>query len=351
VDHGFDRFFGTACCPTTDWLYAFIEGDRVPVPPSGKIDKTPLPKHPYADDCRAGVIATNFPMEDIDLAFLRKSREFLESHVRSALGKPFFLYHAAQAVHLPSFPADQFKGKTRAGPHGDFIHELDYVVGELLATLDKLGVADNTLVIFTSDNGPETASVIHMRADYGHDGAQPWRGMKRDQWEGGHRVPLLVRWPSKVKPGTTIAQLTSLTDVMATVAASIGADLPNDAAEDSFNMLPALLGKDSGPIRPYLLEQAFSGSRTLSIRRGNWKYLDHPGSGGNRYDNNPELKPFMLPDTAPGAPGQLYNLAIDRGETRNLYFDQPQIVRELKTLLDQSKASGRSRPERLTSNP
>ena len=351
VDHGFDRFFGTACCPTTDWLYAFIEGDRVPVPPAGKIDKTPLPKHPYAIDCRPGVIATDFPMEEVDLVFLKKSREFLESHVRSTPGKPFFLYHAAQAVHLPSFPADQFKRKTQAGPHGDFIHELDYVVGELLATLDRLGVADNTLVIFTSDNGPETTSVIHMRADYGHDGARPWRGMKRDQWEGGHRVPFLVRWPGKVKPGTTSAQLTSLTDVMATVAAIIGAELPNDAAEDSFNMLPALLGQDGGPIRPYLLQQAFGGPRYLAIRRGNWKYLDHTGSGGNRYENNPGLKPFILPDTAPGAPGQLYNLEADPGETRNLYFDQPQIVKELKTLLDQSKASGRSRPGRPSSNP
>ena len=137
----------------------------------------------------------------------------------------------------------------------------------------------------------------------------------------------------------------------ATGAAIIGADLPKDAAEDSFNLLPALLGKDSGPIRPYLLEQAFSGSRTLSIRRGQWKYLDHAGSGGNRYDNNPELKPFILPDTAPDAPGQLYNLEAAPGETRNLYFEQPQVVKELKTLLDQSKASGRSRPERPASNP
>ena len=351
IDHGFDRFFGTACCPTTDWLYAFIEGDRVPVPPSGKLNKTPLPKHPYANDCRAGLIATNFPMEEIDLVFLRKSREFLESHVRSAPGQPFFLYHAAQAVHLPSFPADQFKDKTKAGPHGDFIHELDYVVGELLATLDKLGVADNTLVIFTSNNGPETTSVIHMRADYGHDGARPWRGMKRDDWEGGHRVPFLVRWPGKVKPCTTNAQLTSLTDVMATVAAIIGSDLPKDAAEDSFNLLPALLSKDSGPLRPYLLQQAFGGARTLSIRRGHWKYLDHAGSGGNRYEDNFELKPFMFPDTAPGAPGQLYDLGADPGETKNLYFERPEIVKELKALLDQSKASGRSRPERPTDSP
>jgi arylsulfatase A-like enzyme len=189
-----------------------------------------------------------------------------------------------------------------------------------------------------------------MRADYGHDGARPWRGMKRDDWEGGHRVPFLVRWPGQVKPGTTCAQLTSLTDVLATVAAIIGADLPEDAAEDSFNMLPALLGEARGPIRPYLLQQAFGGPRTLSIRCGSWKYLDHAGSGGNRYENNPGLKPFILPDTAPGAPGQLYNLATDPGETKNLYFDQPQIVKELKALLEQSKASGRSRPKRSGDN-
>lgn len=344
VDHGFDRFFGTACCPTTDWLYAFIENDRVPKPPSGFLDRSKLPKHPYADDCRPGLIAPDFPMEEMDLVFLKKSREFLEQHVRQSPGKPFFLFHSAQAVHLPSFAAPQFKGATKAGPHGDFIHQLDWVVGELLSTLEKLGVADNTFVIFTSDNGPETTSVIHLRADYGHDGARPWRGMKRDQWEGGHRVPFLVRWPGLVKPGATCAQLTSLTDVMATVAAIVGADLPDNAAEDSFNLLPALLGQDRGPIRPYLLQQAFAGARTLSIRHGNWKYLDHTGSGGNRYDNDPGLKPFILPDTAPGAPGQLYDLEADPGETRNLYYERPDIVKELKALLDQSKASGRSRP-------
>jgi len=246
-------------------------------------------------------------------------------------------------VHLPSFAAPQFKGKTQAGPHGDFIHQLDWVVGELMQTLDKLGVADNTLVILTSDNGPETTSVIHMRADHHHDGARPWRGVKRDNWEGGHRIPFIVRWPGKVKPGTTSPQLISLTDVMATAAAIVGADLLDNAAEDSFNMLPAWLGEDKNPIRPYLLTQAFSGDRTLSIRRGPWKYLDHTGSGGNRYETIPGLRPYIIPDTAPDSPGQLYNLEADPGETKNLYFERPEIVRELKALIDQSKLSGRSR--------
>ncbi len=343
LDHGFGSFYGTACCPGTDWLYAFIDGDRVPVPPTAKLDKSVLPKHPYANDCRDGMIAKNFPMEEIDLVFLKKSREFLEQHAKNSPGKPFFLYHASQAVHLPSFAADQFKGKSKAGPHGDFILELDYVVGELMTTLKNLGLAENTMVIFSSDNGPETASISHMRADYNHDGARPWRGVKRDQWEGGHRVPFIVRWPGKVKPGSTSAQLTSMTDVIATIAGVIGTELPKDAAEDSFSMLPAYLGKDTTPIRPYILQQAFGNVPALSIRRGNWKYLDHTGSGGNRYEKNPELEPFILPDTAPGAKGQLYDLEKDPGETKNLYFEKPVIVKELKDLLEKTKVSGRSR--------
>ena len=131
---------------------------------------------------------------------------------------------------------------------------------------------------------------------------------------------------------------------MATVAGIIGAELPENAAEDSFNMLPAWFEEDQSPIRPYLLEQAFGGLRTLSIRRGPWMYLDHTGSGGNRYENDPGLKPFVLPETAPDAPGQLYNLDTDPGETTNLYFKRPELVKELKSLLDQSKATGRSRP-------
>jgi len=345
IDHGFDRFFGTACCPATDWLYAFIDNDRVPMPPMGPIDKSRLPKHPYANDCRDGLIAPDFPIQEVDLVFLDESRKFIEQHIRQTPSKPFFLFHSTQAVHLPSFAAPQFQGKTKAGPHGDFIYELDYVVGELMATLEKLNAVDNTIVILTSDNGPETTSVVHMRADYGHDNARPWRGVKRDNWEGGHRVPFIVRWPNKVKPGQVSTQLTSLTDVMATVAAVIEAEVPNDAAEDSFNMLPAWLGEDHASIRDYLLQQAFNGDKSLSIRRGSWKYLDHVGSGGNRYDDNPGLRPFSLPETAPDAPGQLYNLDTDPGETKNLYVERPELVKELKELLEQSKVSGRSRTD------
>lgn len=138
LDHGFDRFFGTACCPTTDWIYAFIDGDRIPVPPTTRLDRSKLPKHPYANDCRTGLIAPDFPMEEVDLLFLNKSREFIDEHRRTSPDKPFFLYHAMQAVHLPSFAAAEFKNKTHIGPHGDFIFELDHIVGELMNHLDRL---------------------------------------------------------------------------------------------------------------------------------------------------------------------------------------------------------------------
>ena len=344
IHRGFDRFFGTACCPATDFLYAFIDGDRIPVPPTGMLDKSRLPKHPYANDNRAGMIAPDYDLEEVDLVFLRKSREFLEAHVKQSPGKPFFLLHSMHAAHLPSFAAKQFRGSTKAGPHGDFIHELDFIVGELMATLAKLGVADNTLVIFTSDNGPETTSVIHMRADHGHDGARPWRGVKRDNWEGGHRVPFIARWKGNIAPGSTSTQTICLTDLMATCAAITGTTLPDNAAEDSFNLLPVLLGKDGGrPVRDYTLHQTIS--LALAIRQGPWKYLDHRGSGGNGYDKG-ELQRFALPDAAPTAPGQLYHLATDPGETNNLYFKEPEMMAKLKSLLESSKASGRSAPRR-----
>lgn len=341
LDHGFERFFGTACCPTTDWLYAFIDGDRIPVPPAGPVDKSALPQHPYANDCRAGLIAPDFPMEEVDLVFLRKSREFLEEHRRLHSDRPFFLFHSTQAVHLPSFPAPAFQGKSGAGPHGDFILELDHIVGELMAEIESLAFERETLVLFTSDNGPEVTSVIRMRADHGHDGARPWRGVKRDSWEGGHRVPFIVRWPGQVAPGSVSDEPVCLTDVMATLAAAIGFPLPDDAAEDSFDLLPVLRGTHEAPVRPFLLTQAFGGLRSLSIRRGPWKYLDHSGSGGNRYESGGELEPNHQADPAPAS---LYHLGNDPGEKQNLLTKEPVVARELKALLEETKTSGRSRP-------
>ena len=346
IHRGFDHFFGTACCSGTDYLYAFIDCDRVPVPPTGMLDKSPLPNHPYSKDNRDGLIAPGFDIQELDQLFICKSIAFIEQHVREQPDKPFFLYHPTNAVHLPSFASSRCRGKTDAGPHGDFIHEFDHVVGELLATLDRLGLAENTLFIVSSDNGPEVTSVYHMRRDHDHDGARPWRGLKRDNWEGCHRIPLIARWPERIAPGATTGQTACLCDVMATCAAIVNADLPPDAAEDSYDLLPALLGNQSedDPIRPYTLHQ--TNRLALGIRRGSWKYLDHPDSGGNDYQTNPMLADYRLPDTARGAPGQLYNLAEDPGETANLYYDHPEIVEALRAQLHAARDSGRSAERR-----
>jgi arylsulfatase A-like enzyme len=346
IHRGFDHFFGTAACPTTDWLYAFVDGDRVPVPPSGLLDKTKLPSHPYSRDNRRGWKADDFDLEAVDLLFLEKSQRFLREHVRNSPEKPFFLYHATQAVHLPSFPADEFKGKTTAGPHGDFIFELDVIVGRLVKTLDELGVAKNTIVIFTSDNGPEVLTAVRMRADHQHDGARPWRGVKRDVWEGGHRVPMIVRWPGKIPAGSVSDQLFCQTDIMATLATLIDIQLPNEAAEDSFDFSDVWLGTSSGPVRDHVIHQGFAGDRKLGYRKGTWKLLNFTGSGGNNYATNQMLAPYILPDTAPGAPGQLYDQSNDPGETRNLYLEQPDLVARLNQELSSIKAGGRSAPSR-----
>jgi arylsulfatase A-like enzyme len=184
-----------------------------------------------------------------------------------------------------------------------------------------------------------------MRHDHKHDGARPWRGVKRDQWEGGHRVPFIARWPGRIKANSSSEQTLCLTDMMATCAALTGAKIGPKDAEDSVNMLPALLGQDEGkPIRQYTLHQTIS--LALAIRRGPWKYLDHKGSGGNNYGRPGTwgMKQYALPEKAPDAPGQLYNLQSDPGETTNLYFKNPEVVRELKGKLEEFKKSGRSTP-------
>ncbi len=341
IHRGFDRFFGTACCPTTDWLYAYIDGDRIPIPPVRLLDRSALPKHPYSRDNRPGMIAPNFDLEETDMLFLKKSIQFLEQHAQHTPRRPFFLFHSAQAVHLPSFPADAFKGKTQAGPHGDFIFQFDHIVGQLLHTLQRLNLAENTLVLLTSDNGPEVSTAIRMRQDHQHNAAHSWRGLKRDNWEGGHRIPLIARWPGHVPPNTVTAQTVCLTDLMALCAEIIQFQLPSNAAEDSISFLP-LFQKPNQPVRTHTLHQTIR--LALAIRRGQWKYLHHPGSGGNNYSREP-LRHLALPNTAPNAPGQLYNLETDPGETNNLYHKYPAIVAQLQAKLREYRESGRSTPQ------
>ena len=167
--------------------------------------------------------------------------------------------------------------------------------------------------------------------------------MKRDGWEGGHRVPFIARWPGRIPPRRVSSQMTNTTDIMATLASVVGYKLPDDAAVDSFDMWPAMSGAqdDADSIRPHLLTQSFRGE--FQIRQGAWKYLDHVGSGGNDYDRG-MLQQYALPEQQPTATGQLYNLNTDPGETSNLFFRETAKRKELQQLLEHLKTSGRSAP-------
>ena len=297
-------------------------------------------ENPWTKDFRGGVVSPDFDFEEVDMVFLQKSLEFLDEQVAQRPDQPFFLFPSTQAVHLPSFPSKWMQGKTDGGPHGDFIFQFDYTVGRILEKLEALGIEDDTLVIVTSDNGPEVTAVRNMREQYGHDGAHPWRGLKRDQWEGGHRIPWIVKWPGKIKSGSMSDEIISQTDLMHTFAALIGYELPENAAEDSFNLLPLFFGKATNPQRPYLLTQ--TQKLELAIRQGPWKYLDHQGAGGNDYSKD-KLEFARRDATDWDAPAQLYKLDEDPGEMKNLYHQYPEKVAQLKQLLEATKASGRSR--------
>jgi arylsulfatase A-like enzyme len=253
--------------------------------------------------------------------------------------RPFFLYFALNAPHTPIAPAAQFKGKSQAGDYGDFVVEVDWVVGEILKTLEQRHLSDNTLVIVTSDNGPETPAYQRAR-QFRHYSMGDWRGVKRDVWEGGHRVPFLARWPGKIKPGSISDEIICETDLMATLAAIVGATLPPDAGEDSYNVLPALLGEPrSRPIREATVHHSDSGK--FAIRQGSWVFIDAKSGADSK---EPEWFKQERGYQDDDFPAELYDLSRDASERHNLYAEHPEKVKSLKALLEKYKTEGRSAP-------
>lgn len=343
-NRGFDRSFVTPNCPTTDPLYVYIEDGMVTLPATVTHQRSNLPDlDGWLWDNDEGFMSVGYDFVNADMIFFNKTVDFITSHLANDKDKPFFAILSTQIAHAPVLPAEEFRGKTSAGPRGDFVWQLDVLVGRLLDRLRELGVDDNTLVLLTSDNGPETVHYSRMRQEYNHDAAGGWRGMKRDGWEGGHRVPFIARWPRAIPAGRVSAQMTSTTDIFATLASVAGYELKDEDATDSFDMLPVWLGtrKEDDPVRPHMLTQSFRGQ--FQIRQGQWKYLDHVSSGGNDYSKG-VLTQYALPETAPTATGQLYHLGRDPGETTNLYFTEADKRLELQALLSTLKTSGRSAP-------
>lgn len=343
---GFDESFVTPNCPTTDPLYIYIENGMVPVPASQRHKRANLPNPggKWRWDNDEGWMSPDYNFVDADLMFYEKARKFITSHVKEKPNVPFFTVLSTQIAHAPVLPAKEFLGKTKGGPRGDFVFELDVLVGRVVDLVKELGVDEETLILFNADNGAETLHVNWMREDHNHDASGGWRGMKRDGWEGGHRVPFIARWPGRIPANQVTDQMTNTTDIFATVASVVGYSLDEKDATDSFDMLPVMLGtqEKNESVRPHLLTQSFRGE--FQIRKGNWKYLDHKGSGGNGYTKG-VLKKYALPEKAPDAPGQLYNLEVDPGETNNLYFENEPKRKELQELLKELKTSGRSAPK------
>lgn len=275
-------------------------------------------------------------IEPVDMlpALVKRSTDHIAERAKS--GQPFFLYLPLSSPHAPIVPSKEWQGKSGLGDYGDFVMETDWAVGEVLAALDKAGVADNTLVFFTSDNGCSPVAKVDKLEAEGHFASAQFRGYKSDIWDGGHRVPFFVRWPGKVKAGAQCAQLICHTDLMATCAGMLGVKLPDNAGEDSVSLLPALLGTDKAPLREAVVHHSINGS--FAIRQGRWK-LELCGDSGGWSDPKPGGKTAKsLPDV------QLYDLDSDIAETTNLQAGHPEEVARLTKLLERTIAEGRSTP-------
>lgn len=261
----------------------------------------------------------------------KKSVEFIDSHAGGE--QPFFLYVPLGSPHTPIVPSDEWKGKSGLGDYGDFVMQTDHALGEIMKALKKNGIEDNTLLFFSSDNGCSKAAGIQKLAEQGHLVSAYMRGSKADIWDGGHRVPFIVRWPGQVEPGSNNNQLVCLVDLFATMAEIAGVEMPEAAAPDSVSMLPAFFGKPIESTRNGVIHHSISGH--FAYRQNKWKLALARGSGGWTSPTEKEVEP--------GTPeAQLYDLDADPGEESNLYQDRPEIAKKLLLQLEEDVARGRS---------
>lgn len=336
---GFEHFFGISASLNMP-PFCFLLNDRVLHQPVLHQERMRDALFQATDE---GVRSPDFTNFAVMPRFAGEAVAFIEKQAAAVEKKPFFLYAPLSSPHLPVVVNQEYRGKSQAGEYGDFVVETDAFVGAVLESLDRTGLAGNTLVLFTSDNGglfhsweaKEADDVKHYKItgraqhirEFGHQGNAHLRGTKADIWEGGHRVPFLVRWPGQTPVGSVSAELVELTDLLATVAEITGVALPTGAGPDSRSILPALLAeKPEKPVREYAVHHSMQG--VFAIRQGPWKLVhEHRGSGGFS-------QPKKLDPAKEGGPsGQLYHLETDPAETRNVYAEQPEVVERLTKLL------------------
>ena len=338
VKFGFDTFFGINQSLDTE-PYFYVEGDRMVAAPTEHTNgQKGDPKKVSKPDIqgpmwREGAMAPGFVHQECLPLFTTKANDYLQS--RSGQTKPFFLYLAFAGPHAPWLPSGEFQGKSKVGEYGDFMMMLDNCVGQVLQTLEKQGLAENTLVIFTSDNGP-----LWFEKDtamYDHNSSGIYRGHKLEYYEGGHREPFIARWPGHVKAGSTSEQMVNFADMMSTFADLSGVALPAGAGVDSYSILPALLSQPpTGPVRTESIHEQYGNKLALAYRQGDWKLLLPKGVFK-------VMNKTITPEAMDGIKGfELYDLKSDPAESKNLAEANPEKAKALFALLKSNIERGGS---------
>ncbi len=337
--NGFDQYYGH--CGSLDMPpYVWVDTGRITAIPD-RVEGVSKRQDRYGW-YRKGPIGSDFKIPEVLPHLFDKSIEYVKQRAPKAKeGEPFFLYLALPAPHTPIVPVPPFKGKSDLNPYADFVLQMDHHIGQLLGQLEKSGLAENTLVIFTSDNGCSPEANFKLLASKGHDPSAGYRGHKADIFEGGNRVPFLVRWPGHIEAGRKTDALACLTDVYATLRSITGQKPKPVGGEDSFSLLTVFEGA-ARSARSSLISHSIQGN--FAIRRGSWKLCLSAGSGGWSAPTERAAKQKGLP------PMQLYDLETDPGEQTNLVSDHPEKVADLLILLDEQVQKGRCTPGEAVSN-
>ncbi|WNC68206.1 arylsulfatase [Thalassotalea nanhaiensis] len=343
--HGFDYYFGDTVINFPP--YVWIENDKVLQVPDTMVDETLWKNKEGKMEYRKGPMITGWdPYENIPTT-TQKGIEYITEKAKQ--DKPFFLYFAYPSPHAPIIPNDEFDNTSKAGPYGDLIVETDDSIGKLLAAIKAAGIEDTTLVIFSSDNGPEHYAYLRDEK-FDHWSSGDFRGLKRDIYEGGHRVPTIVRWPDHVPKNTQTNELMSQIDFMATIANVVGFDLPDNAAEDSYNLLPLWTGESSKGSRRSLVHNTFKDD--YAIRSEGWTLIDAKSGNQNRrmqrfnYSAWQKKHGYVTDDNDKG---QLFDMKSDAGQRNNIIEKHPEKANDLLKKLEQIQSQGFSAP-RLQNN-
>jgi arylsulfatase A len=335
LGHGFDYYFGDNVINFPP--YAWIENDRLVDVPDITFTKTPKNTKEGSWECREGPGSSDWDFYRVLPTLTKKGVEYI--HSRKGKTEPFFLYFPLPSPHAPIVPNDEFDGKSKAGAYGDFVVETDDSCGQLLNALREAGLDSNTIVIFSADNGAENYAYARDEK-YDHWSLEPLRGLKRDIYDGGHRVPTIIKWPGVTQSNAVTDKLFSQVDIMATFANYLGFELPEKSAEDSHDFLPYLKGEAENPPRTSMVHNTFA--NTYAMRDGDWVLIDAK-SGAARQPTAEWFKKHEVPAYTGQSVG-LYHIREDIGQKKNLAEEKPEKVKELQALLKKIRDQGYSAP-------